>query len=289
MNEFKNYHPLVNFVYFAFVIAFSMFFMNPICLAVNSISGVLYSISLREKRQISAAAVILTVFGVALINPLFNHEGVTILFYLPSGNSFTLESVLYGVGAAVMILSVILYFSCFNFVMTSDKIMYLVGKLSAALPLVFSMALRLVPRIARKTREISEARKNFFGESGSGIIPRAKEGIRVLSVITTWSFENSVDTADSMRGRGFGIRKRTYFSNYHMTGRDRFILILILLFGIMTAVAVFSGSFYFRYFPKIKYSDLSLMGMIGIFSYAILCMIPFLLEVREKILWKNLK
>ena len=34
----------------------------------------------------------------ALVNPAFNHAGVTILIYLPSGNPLTLESILYGRG-----------------------------------------------------------------------------------------------------------------------------------------------------------------------------------------------
>ncbi len=57
----------------------------------------------------------------ALVNPAFNHEGATILTYLPSGNPLTLESMLYGAAAAVMLASVVLWFSSFNEVITSDK------------------------------------------------------------------------------------------------------------------------------------------------------------------------
>ena len=63
----------------------------------------------------------------ALINPAFSHQGVTILTYLPSGNPLTLESILYGIYAAFLLITVIAWFSCFNAVMTSDKFMYLSG------------------------------------------------------------------------------------------------------------------------------------------------------------------
>ena len=43
MNEFKTYHPIVNFTYFAFVIVFSCFFMHPACLVISLVSGFLYS------------------------------------------------------------------------------------------------------------------------------------------------------------------------------------------------------------------------------------------------------
>ena len=53
----------------------------------------------------------------ALINPAFNHEGGTILTYLRDGN-FNVESITYGIAAAVMLITVISWFSCYNAVMT---------------------------------------------------------------------------------------------------------------------------------------------------------------------------
>lgn len=76
----------------------------------------------------------------ALINPAFSHQGVTILTYLPSGNPLTLESILYGIYAAFLLITVIAWFSCFNAVMTSDKFMYLSGGIIPALSLVLSMS-----------------------------------------------------------------------------------------------------------------------------------------------------
>ena len=82
----------------------------------------------------------------ALVNPAFNHEGATILTYLPSGNPLTMESMFYGVAAAVMLASVVLWFSSYNEVMTSDKFVYLFGRIIPALSLVLSMALRFIPK-----------------------------------------------------------------------------------------------------------------------------------------------
>ena len=44
MNEFKNYHPLVNFIYFAAVILFSMFLMNPIMLVISLVCAAVYAV-----------------------------------------------------------------------------------------------------------------------------------------------------------------------------------------------------------------------------------------------------
>src|SRR5690606_15261610 len=96
----------------------------------------------------------------AALNPLFNHQGVTILFYLErSGNPVTLESILYGISSAIMFVTVIMWFSCYNKVMTSDKFIYLFGRIMPKLSLLLSMTLRFVPRYIEKIREISYAQK----------------------------------------------------------------------------------------------------------------------------------
>ena len=52
MNEFKTYHPIVNFTYFVFVIGFSMFFMHPVCLSVSLACGFTYSVLLKGKKAV---------------------------------------------------------------------------------------------------------------------------------------------------------------------------------------------------------------------------------------------
>ena len=134
MREFKTYHPIVNFLYFVLVIGFSCFFMHPVCLAVSLLCGFVYSVMLKGKKAVKTNLIYMLPMLVvmALVNPLFNHEGVTIIKYLPSGNPLTAESILYGICAAAMIASVICHFSCYNEIMTSDKFMYLFGKIIPA-------------------------------------------------------------------------------------------------------------------------------------------------------------
>ena len=115
MNEFKRYHPVANFLYFAAVIGFSMVVLNPVCLIISFFASVCYSIILNGKKALKFIAMLLPLMLIsALINPAFNHEGVTVIAYLPSGNPLTLESILYGIFAASMVATVICWFSCFN-------------------------------------------------------------------------------------------------------------------------------------------------------------------------------
>ena len=76
MNEFKTYHPIVNFTYFVFVIGFSCFFMHPVCLGISLVSGFVYSVMLKGKKAIKTNLLYMLplLLITALMNPAFNHE-----------------------------------------------------------------------------------------------------------------------------------------------------------------------------------------------------------------------
>ena len=292
MNEFKTYHPIVNFIYFVFVIGFACAFMHPMCLIISLVCGFTYSVMLKGrgaiKRNLMYMLPMLVVM--ALINPAFNHRGVTILEYLPSGNPLTLESVVYGLAAAAMIVSVILWFSCFNMVMTSDKFIYLFGKVIPAMSLVISMTLRFVPRLMAQLKVVANAQRGVGRDVSNGsIIKRAKHGLSILSIMTTWSLENAIVTADSMKSRGYGIPGRTAFSIFTFDKRDKKALLCIILFGVYTFIGNMAGGMYFRYFPSLKAAELSAYGISVFASYLLLCLCPVVIEIWEVRKWKALE
>ncbi len=292
MREFKTYHPIVNFTYFVLVLVFSCFFMHPVCLFVSLVSGFTYSVMLKGKKQVKNNLVymLLILIGMALINSAFNHEGMTIVGYLPSGNPLTLESMIYGVSAAIMIVSVICHFTCYNEVMTSDKFIYLFGKIIPALSLVISMTLRFVPRFSAQLKVVVNAQKCMGRDASSGgILKRAKNGLNILSIMTTWSLENAIETADSMKARGYGIPGRTSFSIFKFDKRDGKTLAIILIFGVYTLMGSLCGGMDFQYFPSIKTADLSLYGVSVFASYLLFCISPIIIELWEVRKWKSLR
>ena len=289
MNEFKTYHPIVNFTYFAFVIVFSCFFMHPVCLVISLVSGFLYSVILKGKKQVKTNFMYMLpmLIVMALINPAFNHEGVTIIEYLPSGNPLTLESIIYGLCAAIMIVSVICHFSCYNEVMTSDKFIYLFGKIIPAMSLIISMTLRFVPKFASQLKVVTNAQRCMGRDVSNGsIIKRAKNGLNILSIMTTWSLENAIETADSMKSRGYGIPGRTAFSIFTFDKRDKKALVCILLLGIYTFVGNLMGEIDFRFFPSMKTAEVSVFGISVFVAYLLLCSSPIIIELWEVRKWK---
>ena len=291
MNEFAKYHPLINFIYFTAVIVFSMIFVHPICLVTSLLCSAIYSIILNGKKALKFIAMLLPLMLIsALINPAFNHEGVTVIAYLPSGNPLTLESILYGIVAASMVATVICWFSCFNKIMTSDKFIYLFGRIIPSLSLILSMTFRFVPKFKEQVQEVSNAQKSMGRDSSEGsVFARVKNSIRILSAVITWSLENAIDTSDSMKSRGYGLTGRTAYSNYVFDKRDVTALIYLAVTIIYFLIGALLGKIHYRYFPSMRGTDMSFYSTSIFISYIMICIMPIIIEIWEELKWRKLK
>ena len=255
---FSAYHPIVNFVYFVLVIGFSMFLMHPVFLGLSCAGGMAYYLYLKHWKAMKTALwLMLPVFLIsATVNPLFNHEGITLILYLKNGNPLTLESILYGLAAGVMLVSVLNWFSCYQVVMTSDKFIYLFGKAIPAMSLILSMVLRFVPRFQEQIRKVSDSQKCIGRDVTNGnILARAKHGMKILSVMISWALENSVETADSMRSRGYGLRGRNNFSIYRFDTRDKMVFGILIFLGGCIFAGILTGSVHFLYYPMLQMNE----------------------------------
>jgi energy-coupling factor transport system permease protein len=290
-DTFTAYHPIINFIYFLTVILCSMFFMHPVFLLISVISAFAYSIYLNGMKAMKFNLLYLlpSMVIVAMINPLFNHRGITILFYFRD-NPITLESIVYGVAAGLMFASVILWFSCYNAVMTSDKFIYLFGRIIPASSLIFSMVLRFVPKFKAQITQISNAQKCVGRDVGSGTyLERARHGMKILSIMVTWALENAVETADSMKSRGYGLKGRTSFSIFRFDARDKGILLIMTGFIAVLLMGALCGQNNIQYFPSVKVVDMSGFSILVYSVYAMFSTIPICLNIVEEIKWKHLQ
>ena len=294
-DAFSGFHPLVNMLYFVAVIGFAMFFMHPISLGISLVSAFAYAVYLNGRRAVRMGLLFMLpmLLLTASLNPLFNHGGSTILTYLPNGNPLTLESTIYGIAAATMLITVISWFSCFNAVMTSDKFVYLLGRFIPALSLILAMALRFVPRFRAQIKVVSNAQKCIGRDVTNGnILRKAKHGIKILSIMVTWALENSIETADSMKSRGYGLPGRTAFSIFRFSKRDGWAVAYIFT----CAAAILAGAalevFRFRYFPTIRHitGDFHVLWTPLLFVlYLSLCIFPLAVNLKEDIIWKRIE
>jgi energy-coupling factor transport system permease protein len=267
-----------------------MFFMHPVCLGLSFVCAFAYAVYLNKGKALRFTLRFLLPLLVitALVNPAFNHEGVTILTYFPNGNPLTLESILYGMAAALMLITVISWFSCFNTVMTSDKFVYLFGRVIPALSLVLSLSLRLVPRYRAQIRVIADAQKCVGRDLSHGsILQRARQGIRILSIMVTWALENAIETADSMKSRGYGLAGRTAFSIYRFTRKDVIAAVFLLVCGGYVIIGAVFGGLYFQYFPMAEGAGAGPFAISLFVVYLALCLTPLAINFQEDSRWKR--
>jgi len=286
-DAFAGYHPAVNLLYFVLVIGCAMVLAHPMCLALSFACAMGYSVSLLGKRAFRFYLLPMLLVT-AIANPLFTHAGVTILAYLPGGNPLTLESILYGIFAAFLLITIITWFSCFNAVVSSDKLVYLFGRVIPALSLVLSMALRFVPRFAAQAKAIANAQKCLGRDVSQGnLLRRAKHGMKILSILITWALENAIDTADSMKSRGYGLPGRSAFSIYRFEKRDRAALLFLAACGGLAIVGAVMGQLEFHFYPSIGGADFS-SWQAGLFViYFALNGLPLWVRGREALQWRH--
>ena len=286
-DEFAGFHPLVNLIFFLLVLGFGMFAMHPVCLMVSLIGALCYCALINGTRKMlkNLGIALPMMLFVGALNAAFNHAGVTPLMYLPNGNAITLESLVYGAASGVMLVSVLCWFSCFNAVMSTDKLIFLFGRAAPSLSILLSMTLRFIPRFRTQLTRIRQARRGMNGGERS----RLREAVQLTSAMLGWSMENAIETADSMKCRGHGLPGRTSYSNYRMDSRDRAMLVWLGFCAVYLISGAAAGGFYWRYYPGFTDGELTPMRLSFMAVHLALALTPVLIDLWEDRKWKLLR
>ena len=287
LDAFSKRHPVVNFIFFLGAIGFGMVIQHPAYLAAGFAFGTTYYLLLNGKKGTKMLLGLLPLFVVmTLINPLFNVYGATTLFHL-FGRPYTLEALYYGAAIAAVFVVMLIWFGCYNAVLTSDKFTSLFGNLIPALSLLLVMVLRLIPNLMRKAAQLSGARKSIGKGSAENATNKEKitDGMTILSALADWALEGGVVTGDSMRSRGYGSAKRTSFMIYRMTGIDAALLVLQCLLAAVVLATAISGGTAATYTPDFYIAPVSGMHIWGFLAYCAYLSIPTVLHIKEAIQW----
>ena len=287
-STFAGCHPAVNLIFFLFTIGITMFSMSPVFLAVTLVFSWLYSILLNGKKAIKSNLLFTLpiVVIMAVINTLFTHNGATVLFYV-NNSRITLEALLYGLAAAVLLSSIIIWFSCFNVVMTSDKLIYIFGKAAPVLGLTLSMIFRFIPLLKARFREISMGQRCMGRHVTGGFMAKLRQVTKEVSILISWSLEAAIETSDSMEARGYGLPGRTSFHLFKMTPTDKVLLTGISISGIIAAVGCALGNTSMYYYPKVVLGQWDIMTVITFAAYIALLAVPVIADILGEIKWQQ--
>ncbi len=288
MRAFCEYNPIVVTAYYLAATGILMFSADPVLLIIGLAGALSYFLLKKGAKGVRLHLFCLFLFIVlTIINPLFSHNGKTVLFVI-NDSPVTLEATVYGAVSAGTMVTVLYLFRSFTDIMTRDKLLYVFGKLSPKAALVLSMGLRYVPLFSERAKRISESQRALGFYKEDNIIDKIKCDLRVFSILVTWALENGIMTADSMAARGYGIRKRTYYSVFKLERTDVFILILIVLCSVTTVIGIGFGAIGATFYPGIELSALTPLGIASYISYGILSFLPLFTETEESLRWRYL-
>ena len=287
--EFYRYHPVVNFVYFALVTGITMFSMSPYFLAVTFVFSWIYSVLLKGrgiiKFNLTMSFSIMLVM--VIINLFFSGNGETVLFYINT-NRVTAESAVYGAASAIMLISVVIWFTSFNVMISADKLIYLFGKVAPVLGLTLSMIFRFIPLLKNRFAEITLGQRCMKRSHSDGnLLRRARQLLKEVSILIAWSLEASIESADSMEARGYGLKGRTSFHLYRFTGRDFGTLAFMAALSLPVIYGISTGLTDMYFYPKLILPEMNLQTAVILMCYCMLAAAPILIDIAGEYKWKQ--
>ena len=221
-----------------------------------------------------------------MTNLLFAHNGERILFFM-NDNPITFESGMYGIALASMIISIAFWSKSYREILSTDKIIYLFGKLLPRLALFISMLFTIIPMFKKQFVKVNQAQKALGFYTSDSITDRVLGGLIVFKSTFISSLEHAFSKSDSMKARGYGLKGRTNFSIFKWQNRDITLgsstLVLCIAF-----IGTFQ-SFYFYYYPVITKLEISFTTF---FQYTVVCLlmfIPSVIEIKENLQWRFLR
>ncbi|MBQ3264483.1 MAG: energy-coupling factor transporter transmembrane protein EcfT [Ruminococcus sp.] len=283
MKCFEQLNPFAVAVYYLCVLGLIMFSMNPLLLAIALLTSVLSAVltgTANGRAHLFSAIVFLVA---AVLNPLFVHKGVTVLFYL-NDRPFTLEAAVYGLSAACMLTAALYRLRELSRVLSSDKVLYLFGRFSPKLALLLSMTIRYVHLLRVRYRKIQDSQKALGLYDDGNLIDAVRGRARVLSILITWTLENGIVTAESMESRGWGTARRTSYAVYRVHAYDALFMFVCAALTALTAVGVYHSEVVF--YPVLDMDLLSPWGIAGAGAFTLLSVLPLTINGTEAIRWR---
>lgn len=174
-----------------------------------------------------------------------------------------------------------------SIVMNNEKFIYLFGRVAPSVSMLLTMIFRMIPKFQKQFKIVREAQHSIGRDLTQGtFIQKIKNGLKIFSVVLSWSLEDALETSDSMKSRGYGLPNRTAFSVYRFDKRDGILLSVIITLAVYLLIGGILGEFTFVYYPVIKWDFGGMYALSLYIAYGILCILPTVLHIEEVCKWK---
>jgi len=290
-NGFHSFHPFVQFAYYICVATLAFYFKHPVFLLTSCL--ILICVNLthdggRAFRQWIPALLTMSIL-IMVLNPFLVSRGTNILFYF-RGKQVTLEATMYGVVMALSIAIILIMFISFNLILNGNRFLFLFARILPRTAFLTMLSIRFVPLLRRRLSEINAVQRiRGLSLTEGNLRERAKAGMLKTQILLTWSLEEAIQTADSMKARGYGIGKKTAYIPYRMEKRDWAWLILLGLLFLVCMIGGLLGYGKIIIYPELGTLQFYLLDWVLFGCMIILHSFPLIVEGKEQLKWISLK
>lgn len=107
-----------------------------------------------------------------------------------------------------------------------------------------------------------------------------------MSILVSWSLESSIESADSMEARGYGLKGRTSFNLYRIERRDVVLISVMTLMGTVVIILNLLGKNSISFYPVYKYS-MNVWNGLTLGAYIILVGMPIVMDIYGEAKWRR--
>jgi energy-coupling factor transport system permease protein len=287
-NRFERFHPLVSFLFYAGSLAQIILMLHPVFLIIGFL--IIVAINYAHDRLKGIRSWLFLFISMALLiiimNPLFNERGRNVLFELGQ-HRVTLEAVTYGGINAFSILGIIALFVSYNVIMKPNKLLFLFSKFMPQFAILLMLTLRFIPLMKRRLEEIAVIQlSKGISVSTGGWKTRVQTGMLYIQTLLTYSLEEAIQTADSMKARGYGQGQRSTYDFFRFRRSDALATFYLLIIFAGALFGRFSGFGYLTIYPRMETWQLSLMDAITLIFYTLFLCFPLFVEVGAMVRWR---
>lgn len=289
MHRFRSFHPITKIAFFAVIFAVAMFSEDPVVRLLSLVGAMLAlaaSGTPAKKLWKIIGGGIVTVIIMGPLNCLISHEGKTVLFKILS-RPITVEAFYYGLSAGTMIVGTAIWCIFITDETDTDDLVLTLGKILPGISSVITVTLRYIPEIIKKFRETLSAQKMIGVFDGKKFWKRAVIATKVFLSVTERSIENAMDTAATMRARGYGLAKRGSAMTKKWRSCDTDVLLVTLLCAGFIAAGESTNGLGFSYYPATGFGKMGLYGIPMVLACVLLFMLPALQVIDGRVRWQK--
>ncbi|MFZ5754424.1 MAG: energy-coupling factor transporter transmembrane component T family protein [Bacillota bacterium] len=273
-NLIYRIHPLTSIFYIFTIALLSLVFSHPVFLLALflALGMVIVSAEITREWVTCLKFSLGFILIIIMVNCLFVRAGTTVLLVGPvmpgiGKIRITLEALCYGAGMGLRFFVIISAFCLYTHAVHPDKVLKLLGKWGNKTVLALSLATRLFPLMTSDFQRIMEVQRcrgvNFQENHWQ---KKLKKLVPVINIMLLSSLERSFQLAESMQVRGYGLGKRSHYTEELWHPRDILIITFVAIGIIMGTWLVFAGWTSYRYYPRLQPVDLQEIVMAGFLS-----------------------